>query len=315
MERKTTVTVAVRTDRGLYRETKIERTQTYHDSTKKFIKAQETGRTEGRLFRAATSEDKNPFQLMNSETMEVMQFVEVLHDDETADYAPKPTKSPPKAKAAPAQESEDPDGSEATEDAGEDEDDTEDDEDEDDEADEEEAEASAESTDEASDDGETQEDDMAKKKAKKVTKKAATKTPKVKVAKAKAPKEKKAKVPKEPKAAKAPKVKKPQAADGEKAWTKPVDFGKKKLNDKEQKVFAALNHGKGPQKVAELAVEAFDNKPSVAKATRLVLNGVRRLLRGGLAKQVARGTYELTGKGKDFDPKKAAKAIEAAKAE
>lgn len=307
MERKTTKKVVEPRDRGLFREVTIELIQHYNDSTKKLVKTEEGSRTEGRLYRAAKAGEKYDTQLMDSETYDVLSLVEVLHDTGTQDYAPeaaaKPEK-PKKAKAAPA-----PAPAPVSTDEGQEEEQKDDSKEDDsngaDDAAAAQAEASEQEATEDSDEGSENEDDMATKKKSKAKTKTPTKTKTgSRAAKAKAPK-----APKAPKAAKAASDK---PSSGQSGPT--VDLNKKKINPKEQKILAALNHGKGPQKIAELAAEAFGNKPSQAKANSWVRNSLRRLVRGGLVEQAARGTYKLTAKGKNYDPKKVAKAVEDAKA-
>jgi hypothetical protein len=72
-----------------------------------------------------------------------------------------------------------------------------------------------------------------------------------------------------------------------------------KVNLKESKVIEQLNHGSEPQKISEIA-KCFKGK-SKAQANSWVRNSLRRLVRGGLVKQVQRGTYTLTAKGKKFE--------------
>jgi len=72
------------------------------------------------------------------------------------------------------------------------------------------------------------------------------------------------------------------------------------VNTKEGKVLGALNHGSGQQKISEIAKGAFKGKVK-SQANSWVRNSLRRLVRGGLVKQVSRGTYALTAKGKKFD--------------
>ena len=68
------------------------------------------------------------------------------------------------------------------------------------------------------------------------------------------------------------------------------------VNVKERKVLEKLNHGSEPQKISEIAL-CFKGK---AQAVSWVRNSLRRPVRGGLVKQVDRGTYTLTAKGKKF---------------
>lgn len=68
------------------------------------------------------------------------------------------------------------------------------------------------------------------------------------------------------------------------------------LNDKEQKIYGILKRGK--KTIEELAKEAWASKgvgPNT-KGNSHVRNSLRKLVNNGVAKQIARGTYELTGK-------------------
>jgi hypothetical protein len=72
-----------------------------------------------------------------------------------------------------------------------------------------------------------------------------------------------------------------------------------KVNAKEAKVLSQLNHGSDPLKISDIA-KCFKGKTK-AQANSWVRNSLRRLVRGGLVKQVSRGTYTLTAKGKKFE--------------
>lgn len=72
-----------------------------------------------------------------------------------------------------------------------------------------------------------------------------------------------------------------------------------KVNAKEAKVIAQLNHDSDPQKITDIA-KCFKGKVK-SQANSWVRNSLRRLVRGGLVKQVSRGTYTLTAKGKKFE--------------
>jgi hypothetical protein len=87
-----------------------------------------------------------------------------------------------------------------------------------------------------------------------------------------------------------------------------LDLAEKKINPKEQKVLAALTNGKasipltakeGTDDLTHLFISTAKSK---AKACSWARNALRRLVRGGLVKKAARGTYEATAKGRSFKP-------------
>ena len=243
----------------------MELVQHYHDNTKKLIKTEEGERVEGRLFRLAKKGEKADTQIMNAETFEVLALIAA---PKAAYQALIETKAA-KTGAASILEEEDEQILEALDAAVEDTTDT---------TDEgigptpdDAAKFVAEAVPEETDEGQ---DDMA-------TKKKTTK----KVAKKKVTKKKVA-----VKAADAVETSSGQAGP-------PVKITK--VNLKESKVIEQLNHGSEPQKISEIA-KCFKGK-SKAQANSWVRNSLRRLVRGGLVKQVQRGTYTLTAKGKKFE--------------
>jgi len=272
--RKTAKKVAEAIDRGLYREVSIELVQHYHDKTHKLIKTEEGAKTYGRSFRKALPGQPPTVQLMDAKTFEVLALIEVPNDDGKTDYSVKGPKPPVKDTEV-----------EGSEDLV----------------------LAKDSV--PQDEGEG----MAKPKkkaAKKATKKATAKKAVAKAPKKAAPKAVK-KAPKKavkkaaakpvkaaPKPAKKTAAPKPVDAPKSKMGQNgpPVDFSKKAPNAKEMKVLGALNHGKGARTIAEVAGDAFPNKPA-AQANSWVRNAFRRLTRGDLVLKLERGSYKLSKAG------------------
>lgn len=247
--------------KDLYREVTVELIQTYHDNTKKLIKTEEGDRVEGKLFRLAKKGEKADTQIMNAKTFEVLALV-----------------AAPMSAYAALEAAEEAEEEAATEEAAEAVEDVEE-ETPADETDETAQEPSTDNTDEPTPEPEPaeaapaitdEEDDMAtkSKKTKKATKKVAKKTA----------------------------TKSAEAASGQSGPSVKIEA----VNAKEGKVLSALNHGSGQQKISEIAKGAFKGKVK-SQANSWVRNSLRRLVRGGLVKQVSRGTYALTAKGKKFD--------------